>query len=40
MQQICDDFKASNKPAKGAWLPAQPGAMAKDPGIVQIQSYR
>ena len=30
METICDTFKAKNKPPKGALLPAEPGAMAKD----------
>ncbi|KAL8680435.1 MAG: hypothetical protein Q9186_003395 [Xanthomendoza sp. 1 TL-2023] len=31
MEDICDDFKKKNQPAKGALLPAEHGAIAKDP---------
>lgn len=32
MEQICDDFKKNAPPPpKGAWLPAEPGAIVKDP---------
>jgi hypothetical protein len=30
MEKICDDWKAKNKPPKGALLPAEPGAILKD----------
>ena len=30
METICDDWKAKNKPPKGALLPAEPGAILKD----------
>jgi len=34
MEQICDTFKAANpRPPKGAMLPAEPGAVQKDPGL-------
>lgn len=33
MEQICDTFKATNTPPKGALLPAEPGAIFKDPGL-------
>ena len=29
MAEICDDFKAKNKPAEGAAMPAPPGQMLK-----------
>ena len=32
MEQIADDFKKSNTPAKGAWMPAEKDAILKDPG--------
>ena len=32
MEDICDDFKSKNKPPKGALLPAEHGAILKDPG--------
>ena len=31
MADICDDFKAKNKPVKGAIMPAEHGAIAKNP---------
>lgn len=33
MEEICDTFKARNTPPKGALLPAEPGAIAKDPNL-------
>ena len=30
METICDDWKAKNKPPKGALLPAEPGAILKN----------
>ena len=35
MAEICDDFKSRNKPVKGAVLPAEPGAVLKDPSKLQ-----
>ena len=32
MEQICDDFKSKSKPPKGAFLPAEPGAILKNQG--------
>lgn len=43
MEQICDDFKSGSKPPKGAWLPAEPGAILNDPGpytCLSIQACR
>lgn len=37
MAEICDDFKAKNKPPKGAWLPAEPGAVAENPSMLPSQ---
>ena len=31
MEDICDDFKNKNQPPKGALLPAEHGAVARDP---------
>lgn len=31
MEEICDDFKKKNQPVKGALLPAEHGAITKDP---------
>ena len=32
MEDICDDFKRSKQPKKGALMPADHGAILKDPG--------
>lgn len=32
MEDICDDFKSKNKPVDGAFLPAEHGAIIKNPG--------
>ena len=32
MAEICDDFKKKQAPNKGALMPAEPGAILKDPG--------
>lgn len=32
MEDICDDFKRKNRPVKGALLPAEHGAIIKNPG--------
>ena len=32
MEDICDDFKSRNQPAKGALLPAEHRAILQDPG--------
>lgn len=34
MEDICDDFKKNNQPVKGALLPAEHGAIAKDPSML------
>lgn len=31
MEDICDDFKSKHQPPKGALLPAEVGAILKDP---------
>lgn len=31
MADICDDFKSKSKPEKGAMMPAEHGAILKDP---------
>lgn len=33
MESICDDFKAKSTPPKGALLPAEVGAIAKNPNL-------
>lgn len=33
MEDICDDFKKKNQPVKGALLPAEHGAILKNPEI-------
>ncbi|MCJ1413637.1 hypothetical protein MMC19_007759 [Ptychographa xylographoides] len=33
MEDICDDFKSKNQPPKGALLPAEHGAILKDPNV-------
>jgi len=33
METICDTFKANNSPPKGALLPAERGAIQKDPNL-------
>ena len=35
MEDICDDFKSKNKPPKGALLPAEHGAIIRDPSMSQ-----
>lgn len=31
MGEICDDFKARNKPVEGAMMPSEPGSILKKP---------
>ena len=33
MEDIADDFHSKNTPPKGALLPAEPGAIFKNPGL-------
>lgn len=33
MENICDDFKSKSTPPKGAMLPAEVGAIFKDPNL-------
>ena len=33
MEQICDTFKSSSEPPKGAMMPAKPGAILENPDL-------
>lgn len=38
MEEICDDFKSKRKPEPGALLPAEHGAILKDPGVYKREA--
>ncbi|KAL8765322.1 MAG: hypothetical protein Q9194_006601 [Teloschistes cf. exilis] len=40
MEDICDDFKSKNKPAKGALLPAEHGAIIQNPALSRKMQVR
>ena len=39
MEDICDDFKSKNQPNAGSILPAEHGAILKNPGTLMMAQF-